>query len=48
MLFTESIRGVGDASSLRVLAGIQEGRGRRRRWEEQDVLEAGYAVAEQI
>ena len=27
---------------------IQEGRGRRRRWEERDVLEAGYAVAEQI
>ena len=27
---------------------IQEGRGRRRHREEQDVLEAGYAVAEQI
>ena len=27
---------------------IQEGRGRRRHREEQDVLEAGYAVAEQV
>ena len=34
--------------TLRIGRVIQEGRGRRRRWEERDVLEAGYAVAEQM